>query len=324
MAEPFGVYLENPRRGRGGRFVKGRSRKRRKSSRRRRSSARRRRSSRRRRKNPALIMNPRRRRRSARRTRRSRSRRRSYSRNPFRLSMGGGGIKRTLMAGLGLAGGELAGDLLSRAAIKVGAGKLFDAVKVPTNVRAPLLRIAVGLFAGPLLKMARVPSAITQSFGAVNVASGLLALTAGMRQQVLGKVGLGDYELADVLVGDDDGLDNVLRNIRRRGAFHAEDEARLQERKALAREGDWTSHPEVRDDQAALMAVKRLVAGARKHGRRVHVLHVSSAVEMEFLATAKDVATVEAASLFAVFIVVSSQMLGDYAYMMLNPRIRFS
>jgi peptide/nickel transport system permease protein len=38
----------------------------------------------------------------------------------------------------------------------------------------------------------------------------------------------------------------------------------------------------------------------------------------------KDVATVEAASLFAVFIVVSSQMLGDYAYMMLNPRIRFS
>ena len=38
----------------------------------------------------------------------------------------------------------------------------------------------------------------------------------------------------------------------------------------------------------------------------------------------KDVATVEAASLFAVFIVVASQMLGDYMYMMLNPRIRFS
>ena len=38
----------------------------------------------------------------------------------------------------------------------------------------------------------------------------------------------------------------------------------------------------------------------------------------------KDVAAVEAASLFSVFIVVASQMLGDYAYMMLNPRIRFS
>lgn len=37
----------------------------------------------------------------------------------------------------------------------------------------------------------------------------------------------------------------------------------------------------------------------------------------------KDVDTVEAASLFAVLIVVGSQMLGDWAYMMLNPRIRF-
>ncbi len=52
-----------------------------------------------------------------------------------------------------------------------------------------------------------------------------------------------------LLVGDDEGLDRILKNIRRRGAFHAEDEARLNERKKLAREGDWTSHPEVRDDR---------------------------------------------------------------------------
>ncbi len=38
----------------------------------------------------------------------------------------------------------------------------------------------------------------------------------------------------------------------------------------------------------------------------------------------KDVATVEAGSLFAVLIVVVSQMVGDFAYMLLNPRIRFS
>jgi peptide/nickel transport system permease protein len=37
-----------------------------------------------------------------------------------------------------------------------------------------------------------------------------------------------------------------------------------------------------------------------------------------------DVATVEAASLFAVFIVVTSQIIGDFTYMLLNPRIRFS
>lgn len=38
----------------------------------------------------------------------------------------------------------------------------------------------------------------------------------------------------------------------------------------------------------------------------------------------KDVATVEAGSLFAVFLVVVSQFIGDFTYMLLNPRIRFS
>jgi dihydroorotase len=104
-----------------------------------------------------------------------------------------------------------------------------------------------------------------------------------------------------LLIGDDAGLDRVLQNIRRRGAFHAEDEARLNARKHLAREGDWTSHPEVRDEQTALLAVQRLIAAARRYGKRVHVLHVSSAIEMEFLATAKDVATVETLPQFLSF-----------------------
>jgi len=126
-----------------------------------------------------------------------------------------------------------------------------------------------------------------------------------------------------LLVGDDEGLDRILKNIRRRGAFHAEDEARLNERKKLAREGDWTSHPEVRDDQTALIAVKRLVAGARKYGKRVHVLHVSSAIEMEFLATAKDVATVETTPQFLSFAGPQIyERLKGFAQM--NPPIRYS
>ncbi len=125
-----------------------------------------------------------------------------------------------------------------------------------------------------------------------------------------------------LLVGDDDGLDKVIRNINRRGAFHAEDEARLNERKKFAREGDWTSHPEVRDDQCGLVAVQRLVACARKHGKRVHVLHVSSAIEMEFLATAKDVATVETLPQFLTFAGPEIyQRLNGFAQM--NPPIRY-
>lgn len=104
-----------------------------------------------------------------------------------------------------------------------------------------------------------------------------------------------------LLVGDDEGLEQVLRSINRRGAFHAEDEARLKARAGLARAGDPSSHPEVRDDEAALLAVQRLVAMARKLGKRVHVLHVSSAKEMAFLAGAKDVATVETLPQFLTF-----------------------
>lgn len=126
-----------------------------------------------------------------------------------------------------------------------------------------------------------------------------------------------------LLVGDDDGLERVVRNINRRGAFHAEDEARLNQRRPLARPGDWTSHPEVRDDQTALLAVQRLVAAARKYGKRVHVLHVSSAVEMEFLAAAKDVATVETLPQFLTFAGPQIyERLQGFAQM--NPPIRYA
>ena len=61
----------------------------------------------------------------------------------------------------------------------------------------------------------------------------------------------------------------------------------------LRRAGDPSSHPEWRDAEAALIATTRLVGLAEKHGKRVHVLHVSTADEMEFLADHKDYATVE-------------------------------
>jgi len=96
-----------------------------------------------------------------------------------------------------------------------------------------------------------------------------------------------------LLVPDDAGVEAVLRHVRRRAAFHCEDEPRLAERRPLARPGDWTSHEEVRDAQAALRATQRLVAIAERLGKRVHVLHVSTADEIAFLADHKDLASVE-------------------------------
>ncbi len=96
-----------------------------------------------------------------------------------------------------------------------------------------------------------------------------------------------------LLVADDAGVARVLAAISRRAAFHCEDEGRLNERKALAIEGDWSSHPEVRDAKAALLATQRLIRLAREAGKRVHVLHVSTAEEMAFLQSQKDIATIE-------------------------------
>jgi dihydroorotase len=97
-----------------------------------------------------------------------------------------------------------------------------------------------------------------------------------------------------LLVGDEAGLRNILKVIRRRASFHAEDEPRLNERKPLRVEGDASSHPVWRDAEAALIATQRLVRVAHETGARVHVLHVSTAQEMEFLKDHKDVASVEA------------------------------
>src|SRR4029079_1437661 len=97
-----------------------------------------------------------------------------------------------------------------------------------------------------------------------------------------------------LLVADDAGLRAVLKIIRRRASFHAEDEPRLNERKNLRVEGDPRTHPVWRDETAALKATQRLVTIAHETGARVHVLHISTAQEMEYLAGHKDVATVEA------------------------------
>lgn len=97
----------------------------------------------------------------------------------------------------------------------------------------------------------------------------------------------------DLLVSDDEGLNAILSRTRRRVSVHAEDEPRLRERAGLRREGDPSSHPIWRDEMAAFVATERLVRAARQHGARVHLLHVSTAAEMDFIADHKDDVSVE-------------------------------
>ena len=97
----------------------------------------------------------------------------------------------------------------------------------------------------------------------------------------------------DLLIDDEATLARILATISRRASFHAEDEARLRERAPLQRAGDPSSHHHWRDPQAALASTDRLLRLAAGAGKRVHVLHVSTAEEMALLARHKDFASVE-------------------------------
>ena len=123
-----------------------------------------------------------------------------------------------------------------------------------------------------------------------------------------------------LLVPDDDGVEAILTAISRRAAFHSEDEYRLEERKPLRVPGDPSSHPVWRDPEAALLSTRRLVALARKTGKRVHILHISTAEEMVFLAAHKDVASVEVTPHHLTLDETAYTRLGTYAQM--NPPVR--
>ena len=96
-----------------------------------------------------------------------------------------------------------------------------------------------------------------------------------------------------LLVEDDPGVAAILSKTRRRAAFHSEDEYRLEARKGLRVEGDPNSHIIWRDVETALGCTRRLVKIARDKGAQIHVLHVSTGEEIDFLKDHKDVASVE-------------------------------
>lgn len=124
----------------------------------------------------------------------------------------------------------------------------------------------------------------------------------------------------DLLVEDDAGVREILSNISRRAAFHSEDEPRLRERAHLRVEGDPSSHPVWRDAEAALKCTKRLVALAEETGARIHVLHISTADEMPFLAKHKRHATVEVTPHHLTLSSDDYERLGSYLQM--NPPVR--
>ena len=125
----------------------------------------------------------------------------------------------------------------------------------------------------------------------------------------------------DLMVEDDEHLEKVMRSGRRRIAYHSEDEYRLQARKPEFHSGmPHRNHMVWRDVECAFLGTRRLMALARRTGRPAHILHVSTAEELDYLKDYRDVCTVEVLLNHLTQTDEAYDRLGGYAVM--NPPIR--
>ncbi len=96
-----------------------------------------------------------------------------------------------------------------------------------------------------------------------------------------------------LLVDKPENQRRVMKSGRRRISCHSEDEARLQERKGMFADQGVVAHPELRDEECAVRSTKSLLGLARETGRRLHILHVTTAGEIPLLEANKDLITFE-------------------------------
>jgi dihydroorotase len=229
------------------------------------------------------------------------------------------GVRRGRIAEIGGIGGGLAGETIDAAGLHILPGVIDSQVHfrepglehkedLASGSRSAVLGGVTAVFEMPNTKP--TTTSATALAAKVRAASGRMhcdfAFFVGATRENVGelaelerlpgaagvKVFLGS-STGDLLVDDEETLRRILAAIGRRAAFHAEDEARLRQRAHLQRAGDPSSHKEWRDPQAALLATERLLRCAAETGKRVHVLHVSTAEEMALLALHKDIASVE-------------------------------
>ena len=88
----------------------------------------------------------------------------------------------------------------------------------------------------------------------------------------------------DLLMDDAANLEAVFAKGDRLIAVHAEDQVRInQRRQEFAGVTDIAVHSQIQDNQAALLATQLAVKLSKKYQRRLHILHLSTGEEAEFL-----------------------------------------
>ncbi|MEC8626094.1 MAG: amidohydrolase family protein, partial [Candidatus Thermoplasmatota archaeon] len=88
-----------------------------------------------------------------------------------------------------------------------------------------------------------------------------------------------------LLVSEEGALDRIFEGTAGLIAVHAEDEDRLISRKEeFQGRTDMAAHAEWRDDVTALLATQLAVGLATTHNHRLHILHLTSGIEADWLA----------------------------------------
>ena len=128
----------------------------------------------------------------------------------------------------------------------------------------------------------------------------------------------------DLLVHEQKHLEDIFANTGGIIATHAEDEDRLQSRIAQYKgRTDIAAHAECRDVECALIATKRASALAKDHDHRLHIVHLTSGAEADWLASNKgDLITTEVCTQHLTFDQDNVEELGVRALM--NPPIRYT
>ena len=128
----------------------------------------------------------------------------------------------------------------------------------------------------------------------------------------------------NLLVHEQKHLENIFANTGGIIATHAEDEIRLQSRIAeYKHRTDIAAHAECRDIECALIATKRATALAKDHSHRLHIVHLTSGKEADWLSSKKgDLITTEVCTQHLTFDQDDVEKLGVRALM--NPPIRYT
>ena len=96
-----------------------------------------------------------------------------------------------------------------------------------------------------------------------------------------------------LLVDKEADIEKVISNSDRIVSIHSEDEEILKLRKKFIKKGDVHSHPDWRNAECAMSSTRRVVKIAERYNKRIHVLHVTTKEEVDFLAMHKKNITFE-------------------------------